>query len=919
MGIKIPRSNQVINPKRLSNLFSACLQLGYIGLSLFVVGREACCSLAIGRKLSHLPAEPSARCRGRPSDDGYVTRATGQTSNARRSWPRQGRYQRCQGPIWPTCALKECTRSSITLRPTRQRAGRWYGLKTSRWSLDAAIPCHHGQDMREGSGFGNSNRPKYRTFWDVIYEWMCGSAHLTTSILLAISILGCLSQPRAFTTLRTTKGLPCGRLNRIHSLWCLVMMLPLVAASEDEQIRHALRTRQQADALQPDLTYNSRWQWVRQHAGFLQPGRDRDYSATIHRPDSLPMPSPTGVRMQFQYPRDPMHYIVDIERFWNDLGPIYGQGLTWSVRLMPQVQPPNSLLTPDRWYYMLTTFAEDGLRPTEVPIYFEVEWVTPQTRHRGYAKPWTPRQITVVRFLQLHGLLAQCTTTHRCEMTIDGRAQRSTTITLRKASYIHILAKPMIPPTDSEDETHEPFAIMRSLRERTSSTDSTSSEITDDDDCGEEHSEGGESVGQPIYVTAIFRPAHGSGGPPFMHSTHGASSRRWIDDIYTTWPRLRYVAWSHYDVHEAYNRDFPQFDMVQHKVLVTLQDLTSALHQVAFVVGSMMDITVLQAWPYPPRTSASIVLYELGLWEMCGSRPDECKVSVNGLVLGLNEFRTLRHGDYILIRIAPTRGTEGRHRLRQAFGIPEDFEGLEYTTETGIARISGDGRRAQYGTPSLYHVPQSRTHTMLHEDYWLCMGAFAWIATLLLLRLQIRPEPHLPCGALKIKGIRHGFNAKRAKVRIPWVMLWLVVSQPLIPAAQGLQLPSCEGYGRSYTSGTATFHYDHGIATEWRPVGHHEKLPPPGNPNGLVVEEDWDDHCNIPPDFLEASLTTYGHWLRRQLPMIYEAQDLRAKLAAIKASIDCKVYGDTEFAPTSSDHAVRSTLPGKTEVSMPVT
>lgn len=150
-----------------------------------------------------------------------------------------------------------------------------------------------------------------------------------------------------------------------------------------------------------------------------------------------------------------------------------------------------------------------------------------------------------------------------------------------------------------------------------------------------------------------------------------------------------------------------------------------------------MDITVVQAWPYPPRTSAFIVLFELGLWEMCAPMPDDCKVSVNGLILDLNEFRTLRHGDYILIRIAPTRGPDGRRRLRQAFGIPEDFEGLEYTTETGIARISGDGRRAQHGTPSLYHVPQTRTHQQLHEAYWLCMGTFAWIATMLLLRLQV--------------------------------------------------------------------------------------------------------------------------------------------------------------------------------------
>ena len=445
----------------------------------------------------------------------------------------------------------------------------------------------------------------------------------------------------------------------------------------------------------------------------------------------------------------------------------------------------------------------------------------------------------------------------------------------------------------------------------------SSGATTEGEDCGEETSEGGDSVGQPIYVTAIFRPGHGSGSPPFMHSTHGASSRRWVEDVYTTWPRLRYTAWSHHDVHEAYNRDFPQFDLVRHKVLVTLQDLTSALHQVAFVVGSMMDITVVQAWPYPPRTSAFIVLFELGLWEMCAPMPDDCKVSVNGLILDLNEFRTLRHGDYILIRIAPTRGPDGRRRLRQAFGIPEDFEGLEYTTETGIARISGDGRRAQHGTPSLYHVPQTRTHQQLHEAYWLCMGTFAWIATMLLLRLQVCPEPNLPGGALKIKGHRHVVLGRRTKVRIPWVMLWLTISQPLIPAAQGLQFLQLEEFRSGPAHGDTVHQHVHDRCIGWRPVGHHEKLPPPGNPNSLVMDEEWDAHHINTFDFLQTGLTIHGQWLRRQLPMIYEAQDLRTKLAAVKSSIDCKVLTDTEFAPTSSDYAVGSTLPGKAEVSMP--
>ena len=111
---------------------------------------------------------------------------------------------------------------------------------------------------------------------------------------------------------------------------------------------------------------------------------------------------------------------------------------------------------------------------------------------------------------------------------------------------------------------------------------------------------------------------------------------------------------------------------------------------------------------------------KLGLWDMCETNVNDCKVSVNGVPLDLRDQRLLRHGDYILIRIAPSRGTDGRARLRQAFGILEDFEGLEYTTETGIARISGDGLRAQRSTDTPYHVPQTRRHVPLHEDYWLC-------------------------------------------------------------------------------------------------------------------------------------------------------------------------------------------------------
>ena len=58
------------------------------------------------------------------------------------------------------------------------------------------------------------------------------------------------------------------------------------------------------------------------------------------------------------------------------------RGRTWSMREMPRVLPPSSLLRADKRYFMVSTLEEHAARPREVPIYFEVEWYNSDIRHQ---------------------------------------------------------------------------------------------------------------------------------------------------------------------------------------------------------------------------------------------------------------------------------------------------------------------------------------------------------------------------------------------------------------------------------------------------------------------------------------------------------------------------------------------------------
>ena len=377
----------------------------------------------------------------------------------------------------------------------------------------------------------------------------------------------------------------------------------IVGASEDEQVRRTFSLRIAAENQQPNTAHGLGWHWVSLHIGLTTPAENSPYQAVIYRPDNSPLPSPTVTELQVIYQRHAMSYLTAIEGVWGDLGSTRGRGRTWSIREMPHVLPPSSLFQASKRHFMLSTLEEHAARPNEVPIYFEVEWYNSDRRHRGYTKPWTRQRITVVAFLQQHGFLASCTTTHRCGIHLDGQTQLTAVMTFRKASYIHLRGMPMMPPSDSEDDIHDPHPMMYGRREPSTSTSYTSEEETASEGDALTNIMEGPEAHDCSTVAAIYRPTGGTGRPPFMHTLHRLG---------TALPPLRYAPWSHYEVHYSFARDFPQGDDVRHYVLTHYGDLPSPLHQVTLLAGAIYDMVYYQAWSFHPSWTRPLSSMHLG-------------------------------------------------------------------------------------------------------------------------------------------------------------------------------------------------------------------------------------------------------------------------------------------------------------------
>lgn len=740
---------------------------------------------------------------------------------------------------------------------------------------------------------------------------MSGKTACFTKDLGVLTIASILLAYYAMRLLGRAMGDRGARYTSFYYVMIFMSLACVVGASEDEQVRRTFRLRIEAENQQPNTAHGLGWHWVSLHFGLTTPAENSPYQAAIHRPDSSPMPSPTFTELQVIYQRQATSYLTAIEHVWGDLGRMRGRGRTWSIREMPRVLPPSSLFQANKRHFMLSTLEEHAARPNEVPIYFEVEWYNSDRRHRGYTKPWIRQRITVVAFLQQHGFLASCTTTHRCGIHLDGQTQRTAVLNFRKASYIHLRGIPMMPPSDSEDDIHDPHPMMYGRREPSTSTSYSSEEETVSEGESILNIMDGPEAHECSTVAAIYRPTMGTGRPPFMHTLHRLGTAGWYADIYAAWPPLRYAPWTHYAVHSSFVRDFPQGDDIRHYVLTHYADLSSPLHQVTLLAGAIYDMVYYQAWSFQPFLDQTIVINALGLTSICAQRHGNCKVYINGLSLGTEGSRAIHHGDYILLRLHPDLRPQGRRQLAGAFEVDDEFTGNAYTNAMGIARISGDASGAMTATSPVFHAPQGRRRRLLHEDYWITAGIFCMIATTILLKIQLKPiHRHLPCE--RRMGKRRLCARKRqASRKPPYLLLWLVVSQPVITTS--LQIQNVEFKTHIDNHSSQGERYIEELPVLWRRIGHHVQLPPPGNTptrrEFYLPVRDEPDIQNTNMGFLQQCRTQRCDEMFNHIDILYTSQTLRTQLADFETFWSCKVDTATEFAGHSVARTVRSTFP----------
>ena len=135
----------------------------------------------------------------------------------------------------------------------------------------------------------------------------------------------------------------------------------------------------------------------------------------------------------------------------------------------------------------------------------------------------------------------------------------------------------------------------------------------------------------------------------------------------------------------------------------------------------------------------------------------------------------------------------------------------------------------------------------------LDIGFFVWCGALAILSMQVRREPKLPRPARKVGGQRFGLTEHRKLIRAPWVLIWLVMSQPVLPAVEGLQLPPQGDFDIAQTYRHVADEFSITQPESWRPTGCLVQLTPPGNP-----EYTGEDSHTAQDEFLQRSMTSTG-------------------------------------------------------------
>ena len=513
---------------------------------------------------------------------------------------------------------------------------------------------------------------------------------------------------------------------QIHTT-IISLMMKKVHSSLDEDVLDDFQARQALEEqAQIERRRRQDWMLMPQRCGLMPPWVSRHahfYRSTY--PENYRPPS-----RRFHIPADAEAFntVRSIDRIWTDIPRTQRpEHHWWAYRLHPASRESYNLDVDVTNYILLTRqdMTSFLLHPV---VMLEI-----QRQHRGrflvqtFARRIGKHQTreTLIRDI---GFMMACGITHQCHTWVNGRYLDHEPLTIEIADYIlmdmtDIPVRPVmetdtnvlhIPRQRPTVMTENPTMYQEQLANQLAQIPST---LRNEELC------------------VLHRPDQGHEGPRTIAYVGIVVDNTIFSLIRNKWPDLIGQRIQVKDVHESFYADF-QHDPTQ----VTLIVLLHRFHmEGATMCGILMFLRIdgfqgLQCVPLSRETSAMGLLFWAGILDRCHvTRTHECQVSHNGQTKEGSTRIYLDNADYVRISAKP-RGQRGL--CADFVKISED--GQLYVEEAIQLWPAATMRAGPRHTVTVRPVPKRAAR--LHEAYWITMAGFAWISTMLLLRLQVARE-----------------------------------------------------------------------------------------------------------------------------------------------------------------------------------
>lgn len=634
--------------------------------------------------------------------------------------------------------------------------------------------------------------------------------------------------------------------------WILYLLfffggLWVCSASEDERVRRALQLRAHVQMPQQPTGFQGRWDWSSRHFGLTIPPVNGEYDGAAHRVDADPMKSPTTIHFEARHRNDPLWILRRFSDAWEDVEDYTLHRVSWSLYEGHLSVRRSAVLQAGCRHYLLLTHAETQTLPQDAAVFLEVHWRGHVTEDYSLSRPWLPSRTSILQIFDRVGILTACTSTHRCDIEVNGQLQHGPGILLGIADFVQIETFIFTPTiSDDEEEYAEPIAGIRSPS--TSSATSSSSTLS------ESTSASGSFVASNTALTCmvhIYRPRLVSGRPLHVYALIARGSRTWRSSVFEAWPPLRYGVWDHADVHRSIHADFPSPDDIRYKVIIAPADLGEA-KVVPLAVVCWGDYVFHQALAIHEFSTPGHVYAALSLLPWCGPLHEHCTAWLNGFYWSPALQEHLRHGSYIRIRIRQTPVPGLGAHLALVFQEDDELHDWTGVDATGIARLGGDLGGASSMTMGPFPVPQTTLTSTMTDWYWIFIGLLMSCGMFPLLCTLCQLERRLPPAARSVGGQRRKTMERRLwspSFAKTYLMLFLTVSQP--PLGESLQLfhvePGLHAQHVPLTSTGLLKGGSYGLPIADGPpiqigVDPCLHLPPPGNPIGNWLHEHLTPH-----------------------------------------------------------------------------